>query len=173
MNLRKTMIVGLAGCAAMAMSACGSDEPEPTASPTTTTSSAGGLVACENPPVEPTSEELQTILDTALDPAVPTDEKANLIEGGADDPEVWDKLATALADAQGITYQVSTGDGAIAMLDECNLSVGFTLKLSPDSQPTVTQIDFVAEDGQWKFSRTHACQLVQTMAIETPMCPAA
>jgi hypothetical protein len=170
--LRKTLIASLAAGAAIAMSACGSDSNEPQADATTTTA-ASAAATCENPPPPPTSEDLQGVLDTALNPEVPADEKADLIEGGADDPQVWDQLATKIAEAQGVEYQVSTGEGAITMIDDCNASVGFTLKLGPDAQPTVTFIDFVAEDGKWKLSRKHACQLVNTMAIQTDLCPAA
>lgn len=170
--LRKTMIAGLAGCAALAMTACGSGD-EDTPAPTTTTVAQGGPVTCENPPAEPTGAELQELLSMALDPAVPAAEKAELIQGGADDPEVFDQLSQKVAEAQGVEFAISTAPGAVAMLDDCNLSVGFSLTVGPDTPPTVSQIDFVAEDGQWKLSRTHACQLVQTMALETPLCPAA
>lgn len=172
MNLRKTMIVGFAGCAALAMTACGSSDPEPTASPTTS-SSGGGVVACENPPAEPTAADLQNVLDTALDPAVPTAEKVDLIQGGADDPAVWDELAKKFAETQGVTYSISTAAGSIAMIDDCNASAILSLQLGADSQPSQTPIDFVAEDGVWKLSRTHACQLVATMAIQTTLCPSA
>ena len=46
----------------------------------------------------PTAAELTGLLDRASDPAVPVEEKVDLVEGGAEAPEIFDQIAALKAD---------------------------------------------------------------------------
>ncbi|MCW4355469.1 hypothetical protein ONR57_19380 [Hoyosella sp. YIM 151337] len=163
------MIAGVA-LPALALSACGSDENGEARDDAAGTTAAP-TAECEVPAGDtPTRDELTAILDDALDPTLPDEEKANLIEGGGDDPEVWAQLAEQAAANPDIQYEISDDANAIFPLDECTLTADFTLQIAPDQEPNTGILTFVAEDGEWKLSREDACGIATSFGIETELC---
>ncbi|MBN4927903.1 hypothetical protein IEU95_13745 [Hoyosella rhizosphaerae] len=166
MKLRNIMIAGMT-VPALALTACGGDNgTDDTAGPEATPEAL-----CEVPAGDtPTGPELLSILNDALDPNVPTEEKSNLIEGGGDDPELWDQLSAEASANPDISYDIPDTPDAVFPLDECTLSANFTLQLAPDQPPNTGSLLFVAEDGQWKLSREDACNFVSSFELETEIC---
>lgn len=170
MKLRRMMIAGVA-LPALALSACGTDENGEGREDAGGTTAAAPTADCEVPPGDtPTGAELQSILDQTLDPALPTEEKADLIEGGGDDPELWAQLSEQAAQNPDIQYEIPDTPDAVFPLDECTLSANFTLQISPDQEPNTGTLMFVAEDGQWKLSREDACNFATSFGLETELC---
>lgn len=165
-NTRKAMVAGIAIAAAFTMTACGSDDDGKTATTTTTAAASSASAAPEAsgdyPPV-PTPEELNAELLRGLDPAVPVEEKAQLIQGAEADPDLINQVAAA-AVANGADIQLTSVDD----LGDGTLNAGATLTINGQANPG--NFTFVAEDGKWKLSKDNACGLVQLAQLSSPAC---
>jgi hypothetical protein len=159
------MVAGVAIAAALTMTACSSDDSSDTA-PTTTAASAAASATAEAsgdyPPV-PTPQELNTELLRGLDPAVPVEEKAQLIQGAEADPELINQVAAA-AVQNGAQIEITSVDD----LGDGTLNAGATLTINGQANPG--SFTFVAEDGVWKLSKDNACGLVQLAQLTSPAC---
>lgn len=169
MKLRKTgriAIAGIAVVAALGMTACSSDDSD--SSPATTTSKAAAATTTASsdaalPPV-PTVEELNTQLQTALDPAVPSSEKLDMVQGIEADPELPNRLGQAAQDA-GVQIAVTE---VTSFGDSVNAKANFTL----NGQTNVVDVPFVAEDGKWKVQKDWACLMLTNLGQQSVACTA-
>ncbi|MET4049201.1 hypothetical protein ABIB34_003331 [Rhodococcus sp. UYP5] len=164
-NTRKAMVAGIAIAAAFTMTACGSDDGGD--APATTTAAASSASAAPDasgdyPPV-PTAEELNAELLRGLDPAVPVEEKAELIQGAEADPDLINQVAAA-AVQNGATIELTSVDD----LGDGTLNAGATLTINGQANPG--NFTFVAEDGKWKLSKENACSFVQLAQLTSPAC---
>lgn len=163
------MVAGVAIAASLTMTACGSEEGSDTDTDTTTassmTSESAPEASSEYPPV-PTPEELNAELERGLDPAVPVEEKAQLIQGAEEDPQLIEQVAAA-AVQNGAQIEITSVDD----LGDGTLNAGATLTINEQANPG--SFTFVAEDGVWKLSKENACGLVQLAQLTSPACPAA
>ncbi|WP_258195283.1 YceI family protein [Rhodococcus sp. OK519] len=154
-------IAGVAIAAALTMSACSDDggSTDRTTAQQTTTSAAAPSIA------PPTAAELNAALATAFDANVPVEQKAQLVQGAEADPELINQVAKAAKDA-GATIEVvdvtPTGDDTV--------TAGVNLVINGQTNPAT--VDFVAENGVWKMSKSYACQLVTMAQLTSPACPA-
>ncbi|KAA0926048.1 hypothetical protein CH259_14850 [Rhodococcus sp. 05-2254-4] len=165
-NTRRAMVAGIAIAGALTMTACssGGDE-EPTATTTAvTTSAAAAPDAGAYPPV-PTVEDLNAQLVRGLDPNVPVEEKAALIQGASEDPELINQVAAA-AVANNAQIEITSIDD----LGTGVLNAGITITLNGQANPGTFQ--FVPEDGVWKLSKDNACGIVSLAQLTSPACPA-
>ena len=153
----RTIAAALAVSAALVVTACSSDEEED--APTSSATSAPATTQAQD--ALPTAAELGDLLDRALDPALPVEEKAGTVQDGAEAGELFDQMTRAAQDS-GATFAVvdpvlpgNTPEIALATA---------TLTL-PEQEPiTVDNAEFVKQDGQWKISRAWACTLVGQVA---------
>ncbi len=165
-NTRKAMVAGVAIAAALSLSACGSDESsdkETTTTATSTTSVSAAPEASGDYPPVPTAEELNTELLRGLDPAVPVEEKAQLIQGAEADPDLINQVAAA-AVQNGAQIAITSVDD----LGDGTLNAGATLTINGQANPG--SFTFVAEDGKWKLSKENACSFVQLAQLTSPAC---
>ncbi|RMB78642.1 hypothetical protein AYK61_02150 [Rhodococcus sp. SBT000017] len=165
-NTRRAMVAGIAIAAALTMTACSSDEGDTTAT-TTTAATTTASTPTENaayPPV-PTVEELNGQLARGLDPNVPVEEKAALIQGASEDPELINQVAAA-AVANNAQIEITSIDD----LGTGVLNAGITITLNGQANPGTFQ--FVPEDGVWKLSKDNACGIVSLAQLTSPACPA-
>ncbi|MET0197435.1 hypothetical protein CH293_21810 [Rhodococcus sp. 14-2470-1b] len=166
-NTRKAVVAGVAIAAALTMTACSSDDGGDTttttsAASTTSSASAAPEASGDYPPV-PTAEELNAELARGLDPAVPVEEKAALIQGAEEDPGLIEQVAAA-AVQNGATVEITSVDD----LGDGTLNTGATLTINGQANPG--NFIFVAEDGAWKLSKENACGLVQLAQLSSPAC---
>ncbi|CAB4898990.1 hypothetical protein RN2511_034380 [Rhodococcus sp. NKCM2511] len=165
-NTRRAMVAGIAIAGALTMSACssgGGDEPTATTTTAATTTAAppaGG----DYPPV-PTVEQLNTELNRGLDPNVPVEEKAALIQGASEDPGLINQVAAA-AVANNAQIEITSIDD----LGTGELNAGITITLNGQANPGTFK--FVPEDGVWKLSKENACGIVSLAQLTSPACPA-
>ena len=153
----RTIAAALAVSAALVVTACSSDEEED--APTSSATSAPATTQAQD--ALPTAAELGDLLDRALDPALPVEEKAGTVQDGAEAGELFDQMTRAAQDS-GATFAVvdpvlpgNTPEIALATA---------TLTL-PEQEPiTVDNAEFVKQDGEWKISRAWACTLVGQVA---------
>ncbi|MDN5757338.1 MAG: hypothetical protein L0H59_02215 [Tomitella sp.] len=160
-------VAAVGAVSVLTLNACGTNEPasEP-ASITASEVAESGPAATEIPP--PTADELQKQFASIIDPAVPAEQKAVLVEGGQDDPAAFDALAQKLATSPGATMALSepvtdNGDGTVSM--------PFTATF--DGQKSQGDATFVSEDDQWMLSRENACAALNLLSISSPACPEA
>ncbi|OZE97390.1 hypothetical protein CH302_14440 [Rhodococcus sp. 15-2388-1-1a] len=165
-NTRRTMVAGIAIAAALTMTACssGGDEEPTTTTTAATTSASVAPDAGAYPPV-PTVEELNGQLARGLDPNVPVEEKAALIQGASADPELINQVAAA-AVANNAQIEITSIDD----LGTGVLNAGITITLNGQANPGTFQ--FVPEDGVWKLSKDNACGIVSLAQLTSPACPA-
>ena len=153
----RTIAAALAVSAALVVTACSSDEEED--APTSSATSAPATTQAQD--ALPTAAELGDLLDRALDPALPVEEKAGTVQDGAEAGDLFDQMTRAAQDS-GATFAVvdpvlpgNTPEIALATA---------TLTL-PEQEPiTVDNAEFVKQDGEWKISRAWACTLVGQVA---------
>lgn len=126
------------------------------------TTSITGQTDSQYPEV-PTPEELNSALARGLDPAVPVEEKASLIQGAEQDPELINQVAAAAVANNAVIEIISIDD-----LGDGTLSAGTTLTINGQTNPGA--FTFVAEDGVWKLSKDNACTLVQLAQLTSPAC---
>ncbi|WP_179273342.1 MULTISPECIES: hypothetical protein [unclassified Rhodococcus (in: high G+C Gram-positive bacteria)] len=160
------MVAGIAIAAALTMTACSSDGgDEPTATTTAVTTSAAAAPDAGAYPPAPTVEELNTQLMRGLDPNVPVEEKAALIQGASEDPDLINQVAAA-AVANNAQIEITSIDD----LGTGVLNAGITITLNGQANPGTFQ--FVPEDGVWKLSKENACGIVSLAQLTSPACPA-
>lgn len=160
------MVAGVAIAAALTMTACSSDDGDKTDTTTaaTTTSAIAAPEGGAYPPA-PSVEELNTQLVRGLDPNVPVEEKAALIQGASEDPDLINQVAAA-AVANNAQIEITSLDD----LGTGVLNAGITITLNGQANPGTFQ--FVPEDGVWKLSKENACGIVSLAQLTSPACPA-
>ncbi|MBY6411339.1 hypothetical protein HQ346_08495 [Rhodococcus sp. BP-252] len=165
-NTRRALVAGVAIAATLTMTACSSGDDEGGNDATTSASVASTTATTEAqsdyPPV-PTAEELNQELARGLDPAVPVEEKAQLIQGAEADPELINQVAAA-AVQNGAEIVITSVDD----LGDGTLNAGATLTIGGQANPG--NFTFVAEDGVWKLSKENACSFVQLAQLTSPAC---
>lgn len=168
LKLRKTgriAIAGVAAVAALTLTACGSDDSDSDAKAASSTSAAAATTEAEDDlPAVPTATDLNTQLQRALDPAVPNEEKLEMVQGAEADPELPNKLSQFYTDS-GATIEVTeVNDFGDTLNAKANFKLG-------DTQ-NVVDVPFVAEDGVWKVEKTWACNMLAQAQVQSPACVA-
>lgn len=169
MKLRKTgriAIAGLAAVAALTMTACGSDDSDSDTTSDKSTSQQATTTAnaqAELPPV-PTPADLNAQLQRALDPAVPNEEKLDMVQGAEADPNLPGQLSQAYKQS-GATIEVTEVN---SFGDTLNAKARFVI----GDQENIVDVPFVAEDGKWKVEQTWACGLLAQAQMQSPACAA-
>ncbi|MFC9894523.1 hypothetical protein ACFVMC_12585 [Nocardia sp. NPDC127579] len=146
-------------CAAL-LSGCGTDRPP------STTSTATSKDCSQNGkyPPSPTVDQLTGLLQRGLDPDVPAADKIDLLQGGAGDPELFNRMIPALQQADfGVTI-----DG---VTDYCNGTANAAATLRFSGQTNESQVPLAAEDGRWKLDRLWTCALATNLQQTSPICP--
>lgn len=159
MSLRRTIAaVSLSAFALGGLAACGGDDDnggrETAPAPTTTSQQALAI---------PTAEDLTALLEQASDPAVPVEEKVNLVEGGAEAPEIFDQIA-ALKAEQGATVQIT----GVAEGDVPGTLIANTVINQPGQEPINVQAQFINQGGNWMLQKAFACALITNAGLEPP-----
>lgn len=157
MSLRRTIAaLSLSAFALAGAAACGSDDDERETAPAPTTTA-------QDTATVPTAEELSDLLARASDPAVPTEEKVNLVEGGEESPELFDQIA-AIKEEQGADV-IITG---VAQGDIPGTLIANAVIVQPGQEDINVQAQFIQQDGQWKLQQSFACALVTNAGLEPP-----
>ncbi|ADG97873.1 hypothetical protein Srot_1409 [Segniliparus rotundus DSM 44985] len=122
-------------------------------------------VLCARP--IPSVDTLQSMLDKARDPKIPSKDKTDLIEDGDKDPELFDQLVEAYRENPDIGYKI---------LDEskidssCLLHVFFSISKGEQRLDKV-EIFFVWQNDKWKLAKRSVCSLlVDILQRSSPLC---
>jgi len=162
--LTKMTAITAALGAALALSACSSEDGNGGTTTTTGTVEATDTTTEAAAPALPTADELNAILARATDPNVPLEEKVNTVQGGETAPELFETMAASQAES-GAQFQVVNPVLPGYTPDSVLASVNFILPES-EAQPA-ENVEFIFEDGTWKLSQSWACTLItNTVAPE-------
>ncbi|MGJ4050542.1 hypothetical protein ACN4DP_05515 [Corynebacterium macclintockiae] len=156
--------------AGLTLSACGGDEDS---SDNSSTSSSAESSAAQSEGAgdskTPTVEQLAEVLNRAVDPKVPTDQKTDTVVNGEQAPELFDALTKSRTES-GATLEVV--EPVLPSLNPGNVNA--TVKLTvPNQEPhVVSDVEFVNEGGKWKLDQGWACTLVENVLPDQvpPMC---
>ncbi|MEJ6548668.1 hypothetical protein PQI66_03825 [Corynebacterium sp. USCH3] len=156
MKRTRAIAAAVAITAGLSVTACSSDDDAADSSATETTAEQ----TTEQAPL-PTAQELGEILDRAVAPGVPAEEKADTVENGDQAVELFDVM-TASKEESGATFEVI--DPVMPGLVENTVETQINMTL-PDQEPQLIQgVKFVDDNGQWKLSQEWACTLVSNVA---------
>lgn len=145
------------------MTACSSDDDNGGSSTTSkaTTSASESSAQADVPPV-PTVDDLNAQLQRALDPSVPSAEKAEMVQGAEADPELPNTLAAA--------YQQSGATIVVTGVQDLGGSLQANADFTVGGQTNPVTVPFVAEDGKWKIEKGWACSALMNLQIQSPAC---
>jgi len=161
-NASRALVAGTAILAALTMTACSSDDNG--ASATTTTKAAATTTAAANsdlPPV-PSVAELNTQLQTALDPTVPAEQKSEYVQGIEADPAFVNQLADA--------FNQSGATVVVTDVQDFGDTVQANATLTLNGQPNLVTVPFVPEAGKWKIQKAWACMMLTNLQLQSPSC---
>ncbi|AWH95183.1 hypothetical protein [Dietzia psychralcaliphila] len=158
MSLRRTIAaVSLSAFALGGLAACGGDDdtrPNTAPAPTATE---------QEPETVPTAEELSQLLDRASDPTVPLEEKVNLVEGGAEAPELFDQIAALKAEQGADVTITGAAEGDIPGTLIANAVI-----MQPGQEDINVQAQFIQQGGQWQLQQSFACALITNAGLQPP-----
>lgn len=152
-----TAIAGLA-LALGGLTACSGDDDNgrETAAPAPTSSEAASDAV-------PSPEELTDILNRASDPNIPVEEKVNLVQGGAEAPELFNEIARLKSENQATIEITGSARG-----DFPGTAIGNAVIKQAGQQDINVQAQFVQVDGQWQLDKNFACALITNAGLEAP-----
>lgn len=170
MKFRAPMIVAAALAAGLALTACSSSDDN-TATPTTAVEETVIVEDESDLPPVPSVEELNAQLQTALDPAVPAEEKAAMVQGLEDDPELIQALSEAAdqARADGLIEDIVV-TGPILETGTEVISVPFEVTM--DGAVNAGDVVIVADGDEWKLGKDSVCGLAELLDIPSESCVA-
>ncbi len=178
MKTRKFLAIGIAAAALSVTAACGSsdDNLPPVPSASTSAAAASGSAAATgyeaevtNATQKPSVEVLNEMLETALNPKVPADDKVDLVEGASADPDLFNQLVKVAEENPDVTYVIQKPIRSNGP-KRATFNVMVTI---PGNQPSPIAASIVYDDGRWKLSKETVCPLLAQGDVKSPLCPSA
>ena len=175
MKYRKFLGATMIAAALMTgVAACGGDDsdapPVPTATSTADAGAAGGDTESEitNGSKPPSITALNELVDTAVDPKIPSKDKIVLVEGSEKDPAIFDELVKARAENSDVDW-VLVNPVISAGPNKARVKVRIETAGNP---PTNAESTIVFDDGRWKLSNETVCNLLGLYQVKSAMCAA-
>lgn len=157
--------------AGLTLSACGNDDDssDKTSSASSSQASSGAESSGAAQDETPTVQELAGVLNRAVDPNVPTDQKVDTVVNGDKAPELFDALTKSRTES-GATLEVV--EPVLPSLNPGNVNATVNLTVPGQEPHVVSDVEFVNEDGKWKLDQGWACTLVENVLPDQvpPMC---
>ncbi|MGO1949252.1 MAG: hypothetical protein ACTH1D_06430 [Mycobacteriaceae bacterium] len=165
-NRTRILAAAVAMTAGLSITACSSDDDD-------SGDNGGGTTAAQDAQEQeiptPAAADLQVVIDEAMNPEVPPEEKANTVEEGETAVELFDVMIASQQES-GATFEIV--DPVLPGITPQEVTATANL-VQPDQEPIVMDgVQFINENGEWKLSREWACTLVQNVAPDDvpPMC---
>ncbi|SDU40811.1 hypothetical protein SAMN04488548_134972 [Gordonia westfalica] len=173
MKYRKFLGATMIAAALMTgVAACGGDDsdapPVPTQTSTAAASGAAGDTESEitNGSKPPSIAALNELVDTAVDPDIPSKDKIVLVEGSEKDPAIFDELVKARAENSDVDW-VLVNPVITAGPNKARVKVRIETAGNP---PTNAESTIVFDDGRWKLSNETVCNLLGLYQVKSAMC---
>ncbi|AEI09164.1 putative secreted protein [Corynebacterium resistens DSM 45100] len=162
---KKALAVALSLATTLTMTACGGDKDSEKSTSSSTAASSSAAPKQQTP----TAAELTQVLNRAVDPNLPTEQKTDTVVGGEKAPQLFTALTKSREESKA---QLKVVDPVLPSLTPGNVNATVTLTL-PQQQPNnISNVEFVNEGGKWKLDQKWACTLVENVLPDQvpPMC---
>ncbi|ETA05119.1 hypothetical protein V525_19430 [Gordonia alkanivorans CGMCC 6845] len=175
MKYRKFLGATMIAAALMTgVAACGGDDSDAPPAPTLTSTAdagagaAGGDTESEitNDSKPPSIAALNELVDTAVDPKIPSKDKIVLVEGSEKDPAIFEELVNARAENSDVDW-VLVNPVISAGPNKARVKVRIETAGNP---PTNAESTIVFDDGRWKLSNQTVCNLLGLYQVKSAMC---
>jgi hypothetical protein len=114
-------------------------------------------------PPTPTVQQVSDRMKVLVDVHVPLDQRMNSVQGAERDPQILNRLASILTEAN---YNV-----VIHSIDNyCNGQASANSLVTFKGETNEMQIPLTVADNQWKLNNSWACDLMSNASISSPMC---
>lgn len=157
--------------AGLTLSACGNDDDssDKASSASSSQASSGAESSGAAQDETPTVQELAGVLNRAVDPNVPTDQKVDTVVNGDKAPELFDALTKSRTESNATLEVV---EPVLPSLNPGNVNATVNLTVPGQEPHVVSDVEFVNEDGKWKLDQGWACTLVENVLPDQvpPMC---
>ena len=142
MTARRIGATLIAVTAVMALTACTTSVP-----PEVEASRSAAMSSLKRPAIpEPTLQQLQALLDRALDPKVPTKDKLDTVEDGEKSPELFEKITQAKQESNA-TIKLS----------------GQIIPTDPTTRTVHVEVKFIYDKKKWKISKSYMCNTISLL----------
>jgi len=154
MTARRIGAALIAVTAAVSLTACTTSVP-----PEVQASRSAAMSSLKRPAVpEPTLKQLQGLLDRALDPKVPVDEKLDTVQGAEKSPELYEKITQAKQESKATI----TLSGQIIPVDPTTRTVHVEMAI-PGQPAQGSEVKFVYDKKKWKVSKSYVCNTISLL----------
>lgn len=176
--LHRLAAVAAAAALLTAGAACSSDKATDATSTAPATSAAAQSATAPSSAVSqpvdevelPTAAELNAVMAVATDPQASVEEKVQTVQGAEQAPELFETMTKSKQES-GANFVVVDPVLPGYTPDSVLATVNFTL---PNQEPqTVSEVEFVRENGKWKLAQSWACTLITSAVTPDkvpPMC---
>lgn len=175
MKYRKLLGATMIAAALMtSVAACGGDDSDAPPAPTLTsaagTEGGSGDATSEitNSSKPPSIGALNALVDEAVDPKIPSEDKIDLVQGSEKDPAIFDELVKARAENADVDW-VLVNPVISAGPNKARVKVRIETAGNP---PTNAESTIVFDKGRWKLSNETVCNLLGLYQVESAMCGA-
>lgn len=148
--------------------ACGACSGQDAASPSGEPSAASVQVTeapSSTPDRAPSTQQLEEMLNRAVDPRVPLEEKVRLVQGAtpADGP-LFDELVKLRKDNPQVSWHIGR-----PVLEQPGLAKAqFSVLMGGTNQLAYASLAF--DEGSWKLQKSYACQMIIQVGRDSPSC---
>jgi len=148
--------------------ACGACSGQDTASRSGEPSVASVQVTeapSSTPDRAPSTQQLEEMLNRAVDPQVPLEEKVQLVQGAtmADGP-LFDELVKLRKDNPQVSWHIGR-----PVLEQPGLAKAqFSVLMGGTNQLAYASLAF--DEGRWKLQKSYACQMIIQVGRDSPSC---
>ena len=163
--MKKTLAVAAALATTLTMTACGGDKDSDKSSSSSAAPSSSSAAKKKTP----SAAELTAVLNRAVDPKVPAEQKTDTVVGGEKAPQLFTALTKSREQSKA---ELKVVDPVLPSLTPGNVNATVTLTI-PQQQPNnISNVEFVNEGGKWKLDQKWACTLVENVLPDQvpPMC---
>ena len=162
---KKALAVAVSLATTLTMTACGGDKD----SEKSTSSSTAASSSAAPKQKTPSAAELTQVLNRAVDPNLPPEQKTDTVVGGDKAPQLFTALTKSREESKA---QLKVVDPVLTSMTPGHVNEKVTLTL-PQQQPNnISNVEFVNEGGKWKLDQKWACTLVENVLPDQvpPMC---
>ncbi|TWS19698.1 hypothetical protein FK529_11085 [Tsukamurella asaccharolytica] len=149
----------------LACGACGGENTESWSSTPSATSSSVAEAPSSTPDRAPSTQQLEEMLNRAVDPKVPLAEKLQLVQGAtpADRP-LFDELVKLRSDNPQVSWQIGR-----PVLEQPGLAKAqFSVLMGGTNQLAYASLAF--DGGRWKLQRSYACEMIVQVGRDSSSC---
>ncbi len=161
----RALIAPVAILVGVACGACGGEDSQARSSAPSAVAAPVTEAPSSTPDRAPSTQQLEEMLDRAVDPRVPLEQKLQLVQGATPaDAPLFDELVALRRDNPDVSWHISR-----PVLEQPGLAKAqFSVLMGGTNQLAYATLAF--DDGRWKLQRSYACQMIVQVGRDSPSC---